>query len=175
MRTTDRDARSALSFWNGLIPKIDALLETQTRIIYPGSKDPYYQWFMELESGAFRAELRYSSEELEERLANEDLLFFFIASSGGREAVVLAYEDPDNPNSALYLDTIAVKSTGRGLGSLLMRALIDYAKAKSYLLIRLDTEQVNEKGQQLVRFYQSLGFHETDSTEDGNISMELRI
>ncbi len=175
MKTTDSTTRSALQIWNDLIPAIDDVLGRPTRIIYPGSKDPYYQWFLEIESGAFRSELRYSQEELEERLSNDDLLFFFVTSQTGREAVVLAYEDPDNPDSALYLDTIAVKSLGRGLGSILMQNLIEYARKKSYRILRLDTELVNEKGQELVKFYQKLGFKVTDSTEDGNISMALNL
>jgi len=164
-----------LNIWKEIVPTVDELLGRESHIIYPGGTDPYYQWFVELESDAFRSELRYSAEELEERLSNDDLLFLFITSSKGREAVVLAYEDPDNPGSALYLDTIAVKTTGHGLGSLLMKTLIRYAIAKSYSRVRLDTEDMNEKGQKLVKFYQGIGFTTTETTDDGNVTMELTL
>lgn len=175
MKLTDRPTHSYLSIWSEMIPLVDHLLDDDTHIVYPGKSDPYYQWFVELEAGAFRAELRYSAEELEERLLNDDLLFLFLVSQKGREAVILAYQDPDNPRSSFYLDTIAVRTTGRGLGKILMRTLMQYARAKSYQRLRLDTETVNEKGQELVRFYKKLGFETADTTEDGNISMELHL
>ena len=175
MKTTDSTTRSSLNLWNEIVPVMDRLLGMKTHIVYPGGKDPYYQWFVDLESDAFRSELRYSADELEERLSNNDLLFLFVLSPQGREAVILAYEDPDNPNHAFYLDTIAVKKPGHGLGSLLLKTLINYARSKSYGLIRLDTEYVNEKGQELVKFYEGLGFHPTETTDDGNVSMELEI
>lgn len=173
LKNTDSNTRAALNLWNAIMSRIEGIIGEKVRIVYPGSSDPYYQWFVQIESESFRTELRYSSEELEESLTNENVLFFFISSDSGNEAVVLAYDDPDNPQNTLYLDTIAVKRRGLGIGSLLMQTLVNYAQTRSYHSIRLDTELVNEKGQELVKFYKTLGFQEISSTEDGNITMEL--
>jgi ribosomal protein S18 acetylase RimI-like enzyme len=175
LKSSDSTTRSALHVWDEICAAMQIRLGKPLHIVYPGRSHPYYQWFVEIESGAFRPELRYSQEELEKRLENNNLLFLFLTSDEEREGVVLAYDDPDSPDDTLYLDTIAVKKTRQGLGRVLMDALVRYARIKEYRAIRLDTETVNERGHELVKFYQSLGFSETDATEDGNISMMLNL
>ncbi len=175
LRNTDSTTREALHVWDDACATVRNRLGKAVRIVYPGSSHPYYQWFVEIESGAFRPELRYSKEELEQRLENDNLLFFFLSSDEGREGVVLAYDDPDSPEDTLYLDTIAVKRTGLGIGRFLMDALVRYARIKEYRAIRLDTETINERGKELVKFYQTLGFTKVDAAEDGNITMMLTL
>ena len=175
MKSSDSTTRSALHVWDEVCAAMQVRLGMPLRIVYPGRSHPYYQWFVEIESGAFRPELRYSQEELEKRLENNNLLFFFLTSGEEREGVVLAYDDPDSSDNTLYLDTIAVKRTRQGLGRVLMDALVRYARIKEYRAIRLDTETVNERGHELVKFYKSLGFSQTDASEDGNITMMLAL
>ncbi len=173
--TTVNNTRAALNLWSEAVPKVTALLQKSVKLVFPGDSDPYYRWFTEIESDAFRAELRYSSTDLEERLLNEDILFLFFLSTDGPEALLLAYSDEDDPKASIYLDTIAVKSRRKGVGSLLLRTFLDYSKMKGYERIHLDTEVLNDHDQQLVAFYHSFGFREIEISEDGNITMELHL
>ena len=133
--------------------------------------------FHRLESSSFRRELRYDRAELEERAARpgfEGLLAF-----GGREpeAGAVAYEWM-RPG-VLYLDVLAVRLPGRGLGSKLMEAVVRGARKAGYGALRLDTETVSERGQPLVDWYRRFGFLTADPEEDdgpeGNVPMVLSL
>lgn len=66
--------------------------------------------------------------------------------SGGRECL---------------LDEIYVAQRARGLGSLLLSAVIDHARAAGATAMFLETEAPNDRAR---RFYEQLGFHTEDST-----------
>ena len=62
---------------------------------------------------------------------------------------------------------------GKGVGPLLMQALLDFARLSGYRVMRLSTDPVYQK--RAVRFYTRLGFSQIDSYSDDpdDISMEL--
>ena len=171
--TLENGTRAALNLWRDLLPEVNALLQKSTKLVFPGEPDTYYQWFREIEKDSFREELRYTVDDLEERLQRDDILFLFFLSGDGPEILLLAYSDSDSLEKTIYLDTIAVKSRGQGIGSLVMKTLIEYSRKKGYTRILLDTEQQNDHNQELVTFYRKFGFRETEISEDGNITMEL--
>ncbi len=157
--------------WRTLRNKIEE--DTCSKIsmeFYSGGFRETYQWFCDIEQAAFRSELRYTPDELERRTEQEGLLFFFIFVDGSPFAVVLGYTSYDLED-AFYLDTIAVRVTGEGIGKTIMWSLVNWAKSKGYKQILLDTEEVNERGIPLKRFYERLGFKVLERMEDGNLRM----
>ncbi len=100
----------------------------------------------------------------------------FILKDDSPEGLVLGYRLDDSPEDIFYLDTIAVRQKGRGIGKIILGALIDWARKMAYTMIQLDTEEENEVGLRLTYYYQQLGFRIINSEEDtGNITMQLTL
>jgi GNAT superfamily N-acetyltransferase len=126
--------------------------------------------FKSIEEISFRAELRYSDEELIDREAESDFEALLIYLENLPLAVILLYRD--NITKNLYLDTVAVTKPGQGLGTFIFKTIISTAVAQGWKGIALDTEWMNERGQKLVEFYQKLGF-KVDQTSDTNGNIHL--
>ena len=73
--------------------------------------------------------------------------------------------------STFFLDEVVSLSEGKGIGKSLVRLLIQHCKVKGYGVIRLYTEEVDEKGRRLRSFYESLGFLLSDAQPDKGIEM----
>lgn len=160
--------------WDELVKLINVKTGVNYIVKYvnPSNLDNYLCNYFELEKKAFRDELRYSLEELTERINKNNLLFILLFSNEEAKAMVLGYEQ--NPIN-YYLDSLAVKDEGKGLGTLLLNSLISWIKVQNYRKIVLDTEHQNERGLPLVRFYQKNGFRIAKETEDGNVTMEYLL
>jgi len=138
--------------------------------------EKYLSWYREIEQSAFRPSLRYSREEIDERLENEAVLMMFILNNNVPEGLVLGYRLEDTTEDIFYLDTIAVKQKGRGLGKNILKVLFDWARKMGFSSVQLDTEYENETGIRLSNFYQKLGFKVINTEEEtGNITMQLRL
>lgn len=162
--------------WTRLEADLSKLLHRQVQLVFPSSWDKTcHSWYETMEQAAFREELRYTPEEVFDRVDKPDLLLFFAIS--GREpcAVLLGYTMEGEWEKTLYVDTIAVREQGKGIGRAIMNAIVDYANLKKYRAIVLDTEEQNEKGLPLQRFYEKLGFVLYDRDERGNLTMRLRL
>lgn len=74
--------------------------------------------------------------------------------------VELIFSRKPKSNQELLMDGIAVKSEfrGRGIGSQLFHALMEYAKVNNYSRVRLDVIDENPRAKAL---YESLGFDKT--------------
>lgn len=146
-----------------------------TRVIIPEKlTDEVLNWYHDIDNVAFREELRYSNEELRERWNKENRQFIFLVDETGPLAVHLGY-DLEHNSDTYYIDTLATKLEGKGIGSILANYIKEYAKEEEYSDLQLDTEVVNERGVPLKHFYEKNGFLLVDSYEDGNITMKYKI
>ncbi|RDE13837.1 MAG: hypothetical protein C4K49_08120 [Candidatus Thorarchaeota archaeon] len=162
--------------WQTLEAELTRVIGRPTKLVFPSTMDDiYYKWFKTIEATAFREELRYSAEEILERVEKPDLLLFFVTTGQEALAFILGYRLETEWEPTFYIDTIAVRQQGRGVGSLIMNAVMAWARVKKYRAIVLDTEEKNEKGLPLRRFYEKLGFVLFDSDETGNLTMRLRL
>jgi GNAT superfamily N-acetyltransferase len=149
-------------------------LQTEIKIIFPDIWNSYYyNWFQDIENLAFREELRYSFDEVEERFHNENLFLLFILSGDKPEAFLLGYSYLFNTKKVFFLDTIAVKHQSQGIGKIILKYLFKWVKEEKYKGIYLYTEEVDEKNIPLRNFYEQLGFILEERDVKGNLSMIL--
>ncbi|MFX0012840.1 MAG: GNAT family N-acetyltransferase [Candidatus Hermodarchaeota archaeon] len=162
------------SIWKSLEIKLVELFQSNIKIIFPDVwNDKFYNWYHEIEKIAFRENLRYSYEEVKEKLANNDILFFFILSDSNPEAFILGYSCIIDSKKLFFLDTIAVKKRGQGIGTLLIKYLSNWLEKEKYLGIKAYTEEIDEKHIMLQGFYEKLGFALETKEPNGNLVMIL--
>lgn len=162
--------------WLQLKDELSRMYEGEIRLVRPKKcNDLCFQWFHILEEEDFRYELRYTQDEITQRLTYPDVLFFFVLREETPEILVLGYKLHDYEKPTFYLDTLAVRQRGRGIGHVVIRFLINRARNKKYQAILLDTEEKDEKGIPLQRFYEKHGFETVSRTETGDLIMKLTL
>lgn len=162
------------SIWEDLCNELGKKMHSKITLIFPSKfSDTLFEYFKEIEKEAFRKELRYNYNEIKERLGREDILFLFIFSDSNLEGLVLGYSTEVNSKNLFFLDTLAVKTRGKGLGKIIMNHLIEWLQSKGYEGISIFTEDVNEKNIQLREFYEKLGFVLESIDNKQNLSMTL--
>jgi len=110
-----------------------------------------------IEDKAFRHELRYTVEELVSRGREEGFLLLLVLCEDYHIAFLHGYNEPSEED-AFFLDTVATTLEGRGIGSVLVALTLLYGFEKGYKSVTLRTEETDEKGRKLKRFYQNLDF-----------------
>ena len=162
------------SIWKSLEIELGKLFQSKINIFFPDVwNDRVYNWYQEIEKIAFRENLRYSYEEVKEKLTNNDILFFFILSDSNPEAFILGSSCIIDSKKLFFLDTIAVKRRSQGIGTVLVKYLSKWLKKEKYLGIKVYTEEVDEKNIRLQGFYEKLGFILQDKETNGNLIMIL--
>lgn len=162
--------------WFQLRKELSVKYAAELELIIPKDCDEQcFRWFQILEEEDFRFDLRYTRQEIIDRLNNPELLFFFILSLEIPEILVLGYRLPDYESPTFYLDTIAVRQRGQGIGDLVMQFIINRARDRTYQAILLDTEEKDEKGIQLRHFYEEHGFKVITKSEQGDLTMGLDL
>jgi ribosomal protein S18 acetylase RimI-like enzyme len=144
-------------------------------VISESWSDQYEAWFKEIEVESFRESLRYNTEELKTRLNEEKVLLLFMLVNECPKGVILGYPVKRERGDTFYLDTFAIKTRGKGIGKIVLRFIIQWAKSNGFSVIELDTEAENEVGFPLQRFYEGLGFTVQRVEDDGNITMILNL
>lgn len=164
------------TLWKQLIFDIINILNNNAQIVFPDNWDEKsYSWFQEVEDNAFREELRYSFSEVNDRLRNLNVLFFFIMVDQRPEALFLGYSPQGADNQTYYIDTIAVKHQGQGIGRFIFKSVIEWAKRENLKTIMLDTEEIDEKNFLLQKFYESFGFRVVNKDQNENLTMVLNL
>lgn len=157
-----------------LVTNLTQLLHTNVRLIFLDIwNTEYYNWFLEIEKVAFREELRYSFKEVEEKINVEGVFFLFILIDNVPEAFILGNASQIETRRVFFLDTIAVKNQGRGIGKIMLKFLINWMKKENFEGIFVYTEDVDEKHIPLRDFYEKIGFILLNREIDGNLSMIL--
>jgi hypothetical protein len=151
-------------------------LNASIKFVFPEFwNNEYYDWFQEIEKIAFREELRYSFKEMEKRLHNNNIVFLYLLVNNKLEATLLGYQFPDETKQTFFLDTIAVKNYGKGIGFLILKWFIKWLKKEKYKFLRVETEEIDEKKILLYNFYKNLGFNLKERNDNGNLTMVLRL
>jgi len=127
-----------------------------------------------IENKTFRHELRYTVEELISRGQEEDFLLLLVLYENHPIAFLHGYNDPSE-ESAFFLDTVATVLEGRGIGSLLVTLTLLYGFEKGYKSVTLRTEEEDEKGRKLKRFYENLGFEVFPCNPSEGIAMRRKL
>ena len=149
------------------------MFEGKLDIVFPKRWNTQcFSWFHIIEEEDFRWELRYSFEEISRILGKPDLVFWFITNDDDPQILLLGYSLPSEPVKSFYLDTLAVRRRGKGIGHIVMNFLIRWARTKRYEAIILDTELKDEKGIPLQQFYEKHGFKILSKAETGDITMK---
>lgn len=162
--------------WERMRVQLIPFFEDEVRIVMPDTwSNKYEEWFKEIEVEAFRESLRYNTEELKTRLNKKDAVIIFLALNECPEGVILGYPAAEDRGGTFYLDTVAIKTRGRGIGRIIFDFIIQWAKLKGYNTIALDTEVENETGMPLQKFYETIGFVVQRIEDDGNITMTLTL
>ena len=144
--------------WNKISTEINKKFDLNTRMVIPDDlTHEILTWFHEIENIAFREELRYSDAEIRDRWNNENKLFLFLVDETGPLAVHIGYV-LEHDSDTYYIDTLATKIEGKGIGSIMMKYIKEYAKEEGYTELELNTEEINERGGTLQRFYEKHGF-----------------
>lgn len=184
----------------GLLEADRTLLEDLELLSVPPEITRFTRWNRDLqralesiEEGAFPPELRYSYEEMRGRAGRPGFEGVLLFGPGGGATAEEKPEprDPATPRGAtaimfvyrldtavIYLDTLAVRHRGRGLGSAFLRFLIRRCTAAippdQVREIRLDTERATASP--LIEYYRRFGFRVIAEDEAmGNTTMVLPV
>ncbi len=168
---TDEISEQSL-LWSQLRESLSRMLNQSVELHFPTEWcDKHLRWYEELESISFRSQLRYTISEIEDRLRSTDPFVMFVLADGQPEAVILGYALDNVPRRTFYLDTIAVRRRGMGIGTQLLKTLIKWLQIVGYERIELDTEETDEKGIPLRSFYMRLGFEVLSVDAKGDVRM----
>jgi len=121
----------------------------------------------------FRAELRYTSEELEERSRRPGFTCFLLTLEGKPIAYDYGYDD-EEPGT-FYSDSAATLIERRGVGSTLSALEAVYCYGRGYSCVKLTTEERDEVGRALRMYWERFGFAVVSAEEDGNIVMVMEL
>ena len=165
-----------ISIWKSLKLELKKKLKTSVKLIFPKTwNNKYYEWFQEIEKATFREELRYSFQEMETRLNHDNVVFLFILVNDKLQVTLLGYLFPDEAKHTFFLDTIAVRNYGKGIGVLVLSWFIKWLKKEKYKFLRVETEEMDEKKILLYNFYKNLGFKLKERNDNGNLTMILQL
>ncbi len=128
----------------------------------------------EIDHEKFRAELWYSGEYLLEKLLKKDFICLIIHINSEPVAFLYGYDDEFDP-LWFFLDEIATKIEGQGIGKVLIVLLLVYCFELNYTFVTLYTEDKDEKGRQLKDFYEHLGFDYMGTDPEVGVIMKYKI
>jgi len=134
--------------------------------------DALIQTILEVDAYKFRKELQYRREEVIEHSNNPG--FILITAECGKQPLGIVY-GYDEPEFGFFLDTLASMVESKGIGHTLATLIIIHAENTGHKHVTLYTEEQDEQGRKLRKFYQKMGFAYlgTDPTK-GDI-MKLQI
>jgi hypothetical protein len=162
--------------WRVLVDELAYVFEGELELVFPTElTQRTFGWFHSVEKVGFRKELQDSFEELTKIVQNPELVFWFFTVDGEPQIVFLGYTIMNEQKKSFYLDTFAVKRRGEGIGNIVMKLLIRWAKTKKFHAIVLDTELKDEKGFPLKQFYAKHGFEVVSNNDRGDVLMKLEL
>jgi hypothetical protein len=128
----------------------------------------------EIDHEKFRSELWYSSDELLEKSMKKDFICLILHVKDEPAAFLYGYDDEFDP-LWFFLDEIATKIEGKGIGKVLIVLLLVYCFELNYTFITLYTEDLDEKGRHLRDFYEHLGFTYMGKDPEVGVIMKYQI
>ena len=116
----------------------------------------------------FKEELWYGREEFSLKSRRNGFIAFTVLMEGDPVGMLYGYEIE---SSTFFLDEVVSLNEGKGIGRSLVKLLIQHCRKKGYSVIRLYTEEIDEKGRKLKVFYEGLGFRLCDAQPEQGIEM----
>ena len=144
----------------------EALTATQTRLnqiqgtnctlqVHHRLNDALIQTILQIDAQKFREELRYRHDEVLEH-SNIPGFLLILAECGGQPlGIVYGYDEPEN---GFFLDALASIVEKKGIGHTLATLIAIHAQNTAHTHVTLYTEERDEKGRQLRKFYEKMGF-----------------
>jgi ribosomal protein S18 acetylase RimI-like enzyme len=130
------------------------------------------QTILQVDAYKFRKELQYRQEEVLEHANNPGFILITAECDGQPLGIVYGYDEPD---SGFFLDTLASMVEGKGIGHTLATLIIIHAQNHGYKHVTLYTEEQDEMGRLLRRFYQKMGFAYLGTEADKGDVMKLPL
>ena len=128
----------------------------------------------EIDHEKFRSDLWYSRDELVEKSKMKDFLCLIVHNKGEPVAFLYGYDD-EFDSHWFFLDEIAARPEGKGIGKVLIVLLLVYCFELNYTFITLYTEDQDEKGRRLREFYEHLGFTYMGTEPELGVIMKYKI
>jgi len=122
----------------------------------------------------FRSELWYSSDDLLEKSLKKDFICLIVHLNGAPAAFLYGYDD-EFDSHWFFLDEIATRVEGKGIGKVLIVLLLVYCFELGYTFVTLYTEEHDEKGRKLREFYEHLGFTYMSTDPKVGVIMKYKI
>ena len=126
------------------------------------------------DDAAFREELRYDEAELKDRVSRRGFVAIIAQCAGRLLGFIYGYDDP-KMEGGFYGDTLASSVEGKGIGSTMFTLMLIYCYDNGYRYFSLYTEDVDEKGRHLRRFYEALGAEYLYTDPKYGVHMRLRL
>jgi GNAT superfamily N-acetyltransferase len=126
-----------------------------------------------IDNQKFREELRYEHEDILEhgRLKG----FMLIIAECEDQPIGMTYGYDELQSKGYFLDTLASMIEGKGIGRILATLLLIHCQNKGYKHVTLYTEERDEKGRQLRRFYEKMGFTYIGTEEGKGDIMQIQL
>ena len=150
----------------------EKLGQPYTLYIYSHLSDALLAKLEAIDHHKFRQELWYSHDEFIEKTRHRDFVCFVLSADGEPSAFLYGYDYADDP-SAFFLDEVVTLVEGSGVGKILITLLLVYCYELGYKNVVLYTEDTDDKGRRLKRFYEHLGF--TEVRTDPELGLVMRI
>ena len=122
----------------------------------------------------FRPELQYTIEELMARIGNGGFVMFMLTCDGEPTAFFYGYND-ESDVSRFFLDSVATRVEGKGIGSIMVTLALVYSHDVGYRSVELYTEEEDERGRHLVKFYEDMGFEVTGRDPEKGVVMRSNL
>jgi hypothetical protein len=113
------------------------------------------QTILQVDAQKFREELRYRHEEVLEHSHIPGFILILVECRGQPLGIVYGYDEPEN---GFFIDTLASMMERKGLGHTLATLIVVHAQNTGHHHVTLYTEEQDEKGRQLRKFYEKMGF-----------------
>jgi len=122
----------------------------------------------------FRPDLQYTLEDLRDRGGKGGFALFVLTCGGEPTAFLYGYTD-EQDGAKFFIDSVATLIEGKGIGSILVTLALVYCYDTGYGSAGLYTEEVDEGGRHLVKFYEDLGFHVVGEDPDRGVVMSSEL
>jgi len=122
----------------------------------------------------FRSELWYTHDDLINKTRMKDFICFIASVNSEPTAFLYGYDDVENP-AGFFLDEVATRIEGKGIGKVLIVLALVYCYELGYTYVSLYTEDLDEKGRKLREFYEHLGFRYIETAPDKGVVMRYEI
>jgi hypothetical protein len=110
---------------------------------------------LQVDAQKFREELRYRHEEVLDHSYIPGFLLILAECGDQPLGIVYGYDEPEN---GFFLDTLASMVERKGIGHTLATLIVVHAQNAGKSHVTLYTEEQDEKGRQLRKFYEKMGF-----------------